>query len=295
MVSSLQSAGTNTTRGSEVPAGPVATDVACTLDEAIRIAKTAFSAVEAGGALVEQLRGTQLDHDTLSSIFELAERQHVDLQMCLAELRQAIGCTTGGAGAGARMVAAAKATGEAWLRSGLPGPEPERDAIGGQLLAALADAQSMFASISLLGEKMVQDQNPEGFAMCEALLACAERGRAICRDHDELYWSSQTGPRASTSRARPVAAEVPSPATGAAESFGDLRRRVDSLQSDACELTALVKTLRDLQERDDRETADQRGWIASTATKHAQGLVDAFDPLLADLTRAERAQEARHG
>lgn len=90
MVSSSKSSGKVASLGREVPPDQVRSVLATQLDEAIRVAKSAFAAVEAVGALIEQLRGCQLDHDTLASIFELIERQHVDLQMCLAEMRTEI-------------------------------------------------------------------------------------------------------------------------------------------------------------------------------------------------------------
>lgn len=120
MVSSLKSSGTDTTPGSEVPAGTVATVVACALDEAIRVAKSAFAAVEAGGALVQQLRGCQLDHDTVASIFELAERQHVDLQMCLGELRQAIQASGGGCALAERPACVAQSSLDGGATQALP-------------------------------------------------------------------------------------------------------------------------------------------------------------------------------
>lgn len=72
-----------------VSAGALATGLASTLDEAIRAANGAFAAVEAGGAMVAQLRGHHLDHESVVALFEHAARLHTDLQMRLAELRRA--------------------------------------------------------------------------------------------------------------------------------------------------------------------------------------------------------------
>lgn len=89
MVSSLKSAGKVATLGREVSTTGPAPDLASTLDEAIRAGNGAFSAVEAGGALVAQLRGHQLDHDSVAALFEYAARHLTELQMRLGELRRA--------------------------------------------------------------------------------------------------------------------------------------------------------------------------------------------------------------